>query len=254
MAITINEEALKQLGKRVGGGGPFLDASKLLTPNAHVRVIMGHPNMDGVPFFIEEGYWINKKRYVSPKTFGLPCPIEEEIEAAIEKDPRIKSVLEDGRLFSNKPTTMCNVVVLQVDDKYNITGVVDDSVKVLQMGKQLFGAMYGIITGTPQVTPGEILSPDKGYNMELTKTGTGMNTQYSAKIWMKPTEVDAKFYTLENIPDIVEITRKKMKTNDELRQVIRDFLYGGTNTEEKPEEISVPTGGGKSLLDAINKK
>jgi hypothetical protein len=107
MPVKINEDALAQLGKKVSkGNSNFLDASKALNPTLHVRLMLGLPNMDGVPFFHEEGYWINKKRYVSPKTFGLPCPIQDEIEEAMAlNDPEIIELLE-SRMFSSKPTIM----------------------------------------------------------------------------------------------------------------------------------------------------
>lgn len=257
MPVKINEDALAQLGKKVASNNSgFLDASKALSPNLHVRLMLGHPNMDGTPFFFEEGYWINKQRYVSPKTFGEPCPIEEEVdEARSLGDPAIEELL-NSRLFSDKPTIMAPVLALDVDNQYNVMGVKDDEVKILQMGKQLFGGMYGILTSTPQVPPSVILDPNEGYNMELTKSGSGMQTEYSAKIWMKPTEVDESWYAMENIPDIVEITRKKLKPEAYLRAVIRNFLYGedGPQDGQQKPVAKIPPpkkGKGRSLLQDL---
>lgn len=266
MPVNINEDALAQLGNKVSRGDTsYLDASKVLNPNLHVRLMMGHPNMKGIPFFFEEGYWINKQRYVSPKTFGEPCPIAEEIEEAEALgDPEIDQLLS-SRLFSDKPTIMAPVLALKVDDQYNVTGVQGDKVKILQMGKMLFGEMYGVLTGTPQISPSTILDPKEGYNMILTKSGSGMSTQYTAKIWMRPTEFDPEWFDLEGIPDIVELTRKKLKPENILRAAIRNFLYGEEAPVEsdddgdepatfvKKNKISPPKRGGKkrSLLDDV---
>jgi hypothetical protein len=141
-------------------------------------------------------------------------------------------------------------------------GVKDDEVKVLQMGKQLFGEMFGILTSTPQCPPTVILDPKEGYNMALTKSGSGMSTEYTAKIWMKPTEFDEEWFSVDNIPDIVEMTKKKLKPNDYLRAVIRNFLYGedapqdeSGQEEQKPvlRKITPPKKKGRSLLQDLKK-
>ena len=127
--------------------------------------------------------------------------------------------------------------------------------KVLSCGSQLMKAINRVVTARTfqNGTEDGIMDRVKGYNIVITKTGTGLDTEYGAMGWNAPLEMDEKYYTEKAIPNVIELTEKKIKSDDHLRSVIRNYFYGeeivadsnGVSDEEdgveaKPQTVAPP--------------
>lgn len=238
--VNINMAALNKVKEGLNkGGGDLFVGHKHLKPNLYIRLMPGHPNIADIGSFTEEGYWINSKRYVSPKTFGKPCPIAEEVEEARALNDSDIDKLLKSRNFSEKSVISFPVAVLTVEDekKFKFSGIQQDMIKVFQCGPQLGNEIIGIIIN-PAGCEYEELYDEDGYVIQCNKEGTGLETKYSAQMIVKKFEVPEEFYDYDKIPDIYEMTRKKVKSDDYLRGVIRNYLYG----EPMPEEEAAPKG------------
>ena len=242
--IDLDLNAVDGLNKRLSRSGSDLFVGhKDIAPSLFIRLLPCHPNIASTNVMVEKGYWINRKRYVSPKTFGKPCPIAEELEEAkalVAGDPHKwgdLGKLIESKNFSEKEVLMFAVAVIEVKDerKFDFSGIRDNMIKVLQVGPQLGKAITGLIANPPIPNRLDLFAQD-GYIIKCTKTGSGMNTEYDAQMIVAKYEIPDELYDLDKIPDIYEITRKKLMPDDYLRGVIRNYLYGEPMPVEPDKE------------------
>lgn len=252
MALNLKKlkEQSEELNNR-GGDGDYFKQSEI-TEETDIRILPPTESMEESYFFEEIGYWINGKRYVSPKTFGDSCPIEEEVKAAKELgDEDILALLKDNQKY--KRSSVFLVPILLMECKFDTKGncksykVVDNKPKVLQCGITLIRAINKIVTGRQfqNDTEDGICDRQEGFCITLSKTGKKLDTDYSAMGWKNPLEiVEEELY--EKVPDVVEMTKKKLKTDEELRSIIRNFLYG---EELKTEKVKPKSAGKRTFVE-----
>jgi hypothetical protein len=178
--------------------------------------------------------WINGVKYISPSTFGKPCPLEEELEdakRASAKDKDLKKLLEDLSMKSEFHIPILPLDVVIEDNEVVDVKVKGGKAKILTCGPMLMKRINKVVTSRRYQNgePEGITHREKGFNLILSKTGEKLDTEYDAEgdvQW----EMDEKYY--EDYPNVYEEAKDEMKSDEYLRGVIRNYLYG----EEMPEE------------------
>lgn len=251
--MGLNLNALKQvqenLNKRGSGDGLVVYQSAL-KEETDVRLLPPLPHMNGMYFIEVIKYWINGKPYVSPATFDKNCPIAEEVDEALaSKDKDLKALLEDPDQFKKSSEFLMPALFLDVEwnegeGKASAVTVIDEKGKILSTGPMLMKAINRVVTSRnfQNGTPDGIMDRKKGFNMILTKTGKKLDTQYDAQGWNYAMPMPEDFYG-DKIPDVVAFAEKQLKSDEYLRGVIRNYLYGepmpaeekSGRDEEKPK-------------------
>lgn len=222
-------DAQEEMTSRTSGDGLFV-YGKDINKTMDVRVLPPRANLKGRYFLELITYWINGVKYISPATFGLPCPITREVDAAKEsKDKELKSLLEDRDNFQKKYEYLIPILVLDVklNDRNEVIDVKvkDNKAKVLSCGTQLNKRINKVACSRKYMNGTEDGFTDRveGYNLILSKVGEKLNTEYDAEgdvQW----EMDEKYYN--DYPDVYEMSEKSMEEDDYLEGVIRNYLYG----------------------------
>lgn len=267
MALNLSALKNRQKAFEEKGSGNVVQASKL-GEEFDFRVIPPiYPEQDGIYFLERKIWWIDGKPYTSPATFGEDDVIEEEIIEATEmakRDKTLSRLLNDERKL--KSQTEYWVPVLLLDTEFDGKGkpkkvtVKEDKVKILAMGGMLMKAVNKIAVGRQYQNGTDDGFADRveGYNILATKSGTGLSTEYAAEGWRDPWEMDEKYYTEKAVPNIIEQTRKQIKSDDYLRSVIRNYLYGEAIIEDRKKDDSEDSGtrakSGRSRREDYNEK
>lgn len=216
-----------------------------------VRILPPTASLNGMYFFEQQGYWFNKKFYVSPKTFGETCPIEIELESIRDEakgkseDAEELAELLDSDAFSESTTFLVPILLLDAsfDSDFNPTEVKvsEGKAKVLQCGPMLLKAINKIATSRQYQngTDDGFTDREKGYNLMLGKTGKGLKTEYSAQGWRDPWEMDEKYYN--DTPDVVESVKNQLLPDDYLVKVVRNYFYGEA-LPERPKTTQTSSG------------
>jgi hypothetical protein len=80
---------------------------------------------------------------------------------------------------------------------------------------------------------GDFTDPKKGYDLKLTRTGSGMtNTEYSV-IPCRPTPLDKKY---NKIYDVAEILRKSMPSYDETKSLLKRFMGKDSSSSKSSDQ------------------
>lgn len=202
-------------------------------------------NAGGVYFLEVTQHFINKKPYISPKTFGGACPIQEEIELAKAHaeqtgERELLDIVEGKTQFYRESTTFWLPLLLlncEFDSQNQPTSitVVDDKAKVLVAPMTLFRAINAVVAGRPGVIPGTqwgVMDQAQGKNIILSRTGSGIDTKYGAQLWPNSTSMADKYYAEKAIPNVSDLVSKMLMPDDYLRGVIRNLLW----MEQMPEK------------------
>ena len=245
------------------GDGLFIYSNKL-PEDMDIRLLPTRENMNGIYFLEQSGWWINGNFYPVDQDNDV---IDEEINAAREtKDKTLVALIEkkkDGKPMI-KHEFRYLLPILQLNCKYNDDeelvdyDVEGDAAKVLIAKPTLITAINEVVTSRPyqNKTQWGMMDRVKGFNMIIGKTGKGLNTEYRAIGWTQALEMDEKYYQEDKIPDILDINRKAVKSEEYLRSVIRNYLYGedileegkdsdDDNSAEEKETPKASTGGAK---------
>jgi hypothetical protein len=112
--------------------------------------------------------------------------------------------------------------------------VVDNKPKVFICGIQMLKGINKVATSRnfQNGTENGFLDREKGFNLLLGKTGKGLDTAYSAEGWKEPTLMPENFYA--NIPDVQKDIKNNIKSDNYLRGVIRNYLYGEAMPPDEP--------------------
>lgn len=236
--MPLDMKKVKALESKIGKGkddNTYLNQSKLPDGETEIRIMPPTASLNGVYCLEVTGYFINKVFFVCPSTFSKPSVIEEEVEAAKESgDADIEMLLEDNTKFSKKVQYWMPILHLEVkwsDDYSEILDfkIQDGKIKCLVAGPVLAKAINREV-GSRRVMP-DITDRERGFNITLTKSGKGLDTEYAARHWPDPMEMDPQFYTKEKELDVYKLAYDSLKSDDYLRKTIRNFLYG----EAKPD-------------------
>lgn len=280
MEILIDFDKLAKIQaeeEKKGGGSKDFYLNQKNLPIA-VKLMPGHPNFNGLPYVHEIQIWVNGKPYTSPKTFGEPCSMLEEISEAyalVKADEKkykdLKSLL-DSWTFGSKDSFIFPVIQLNADSEGMRRNKLpkedafsDNCVKTFSCGKQMKESIMSIVMA-PAVVDSVDMFRQTSYPLNLSKTGEKMKTEYSATQWIVEVEVPSELYTLEKVPDIVSGLKKRLKDSEYCRAIVRNYLYGEplpenpdseeeTENEVKSENTkSENKATGNPLLDSLSEQ
>lgn len=245
------KQAQEELDKRTQGGTKgWINIRKIEDP-IDVRIMDPVKEMDGIYYLEVPVWWVNKQKMISPKFFGEDDVIEKAVEQAkIEGDPDVLKLLNAKVDHMKKIDFQYEywIPVLQFDWKFDpktdeIKGiydadgnydanaikkfVVDDRVKMLQIGVSLLKAINKLATARGG---GLMTDPVKGFNLTLSKSGEGRKTSYGA---VKAEEMPIPIEYYENMISPVDILRAQMYTNKYMDSVVGEYLWGERKLEEE---------------------
>lgn len=244
-------KALKKMGSELDSptDGDFIYTKEITEDGIDIRIMPPSARMAGVPFVKVIRYWINKKPYICPSTFGRASVIQEEIEEAkAEGDPELLDLCENKETFDKKVENWWGVLHLDAwdpnGDQRDKPIVIGGKVKVLPAGPMITKELIKVVVSkqAQNKTTDGIADRVKGFNVILSKTGQGKKTEYRAEKWDTPQEMPKTYY--DNCPDIVKMVEDNIKSDAYLRGVIRNYLYGEDmpkeETSKKKEETKKP--------------
>lgn len=244
----------KDLNKKSGGGDGLYLYSNKLGEEQDIRILPPPDESNGMYFVEQEGWWINGKFFLSNSTEvlgGGPDVVQEEVDKAKASGDKTLTALIDKKK-NNIPVIKKEfrylVPVLTLDAKYDdddqlVSCEVEDK-RILVAKPTLIKAINMIVTGRQfqNQTEHGVADRIKGYNIIVGRQGKGIDTEYIAIGWNEQMEIDEKHY--KDAPNPWEQTRKAGKSDEYLRSVIRNYLYGEevlaegeSNSEDADESV-----------------
>ena len=160
---------------------------------------------------------------ISPATFDEPCPFMEKYEELIQsKDEDDKEIAK--RLIPRRRYVIGGIIYK--DDKGN--GVDYDG---QNRGVLIAGAVYQDIIDLylDEDEAGDMTDPVTGYDIKITRSGSGkFDTTYSVR-QCKPSKLDKKY---RSELDLEKIVRDQIKPYDELEEELNKFLNESPDDDE----------------------
>ncbi len=179
---------------------------------------------------------------ISPATFDEPCPFMEKYEELKQsKDEDDKELAK--RLIPRRRYVIGGIIYK--DDKGN--GV---DYEGQNRGVLIAGAVYQDIIDLylDEDEAGDMTDPITGYDIKITRSGSGkFDTTYSVR-QCKPSKLDKKY---RSDLDLEKIVRDQIKPYDELEEELNKFL---NEAPDDDEEDDAPKKKKKSSLDKTKKK
>lgn len=178
---------------------------------------------------------------ISPATFDEPCPFMEKYEELKQsKDEDDKELAK--RLIPRRRYVIGGIIYK--DDKGN--GV---DYEGQNRGVLIAGAVYQDIIDLylDEDEAGDMTDPVTGYDIKITRSGSGkFDTTYSVR-QCKPSKLDKKY---RSDLDLEKIVRDQIKSYDELEEELNKFL----NEAPDDEEDDAQKKNKKSSVDKSKKK
>ena len=178
---------------------------------------------------------------ISPATFDEPCPFMEKYEELKQsKDEDDKELAK--RLIPRRRYVIGGIIYK--DDKGN--GV---DYEGQNRGVLIAGAVYQDIIDLylDEDEAGDMTDPVTGYDIKITRSGSGkFDTTYSVR-QCKPSKLDKKY---RSDLDLEKIVRDQIKPYDELEEELNKFL----NEAPDDEDEDAPKKNKKSSVDKAKKK
>ena len=178
---------------------------------------------------------------ISPATFDEPCPFMEKYEELKQsKDEDDKELAK--RLIPRRRYVIGGIIYK--DDKGN--GV---DYEGQNRGVLIAGAVYQDIIDLylDEDEAGDMTDPVTGYDIKITRSGSGkFDTTYSVR-QCKPSKLDKKY---RSELDLEKIVRDQIKSYDELEEELNKFLNESPDDNEEDD----PKKKKKSSVDKAKKK
>lgn len=248
------KQVLEKL-KKASKGSSDRDYIELTEGKNMVRVCPGHPNMEG---FFEEVHYHNRTDPKNPKKrlqvicFNHGDPRADACDVCRELEPLSKSTDKaDKKLYNEqkaKARWFCNVIDRADDDK----------VKILGMGITILKGILGYVTDEDY---GDVLSLTEGRDMNITKSGEGMDTEYEVKAHPKttmllPEKADIKKLIGTSAEDcgLYDLTELKQQFADEPEKVMIIWEKGWDALKNDDSEEATKAKGKALGFDKDDKK
>lgn len=170
-------------------------------------------------------FYLNQelKGVISPATFGLPCALMEKHNKLLKsKDPDDKE-LANGAL---KPKRKYVVPVIKYLDTKGTKVDEKNSPKLIQLVNQAYQAM---VDYSLDAEHGDFTDPKEGYDLKITRTGSGQyDTEYTV-MNCKNTPLPKKY---NKVYDIEEMMKKSLPTYEETQDILAQFM----GEDDKPKK------------------
>lgn len=173
-------------------------------------------------FYLGEKY----KGVISPRTFGEPC-------AMYDKWEKLKNGDEDDKALAEKLKPLIKFAVPAILKKDKLGKEVDEgrSPGLVQVPKQAYQQMVDLFLDEDE--HGDFTDPENGYDLKLSREGSGKNDTRYKVMNCKPSPLPKKY---NKIFDAEEMLRKEIKTQEEIRSMLKDFLNSFADDEEDDDE------------------
>jgi hypothetical protein len=228
--MSISKARLKKLESRKkkikdsgGGNNSFL----FIKADETVRVRPLPVGEDDEPALEVTQFYLGAeiKGVISPKTFGEPC-------ALMEKYEELKSSSdEDDQALATKLKPKPKYVIAVIKKKDKMGKEVDEQlgVRLMQIPKGVYQQLIDLFLEPEQ---GDFTDPAEGYDVKITRTGSGQfDTEYSV-VPCKPSPLPKKYNKTYNLE---ELLRKEVPSYDETQEILNQFL-GVDSDDEKPKK------------------
>ena len=185
------------------------------------------------------------KGVLSPSTFGLPCALNEKYQKLkASKDPDDQE-LAKGAL---KPKKKYVVPVIKYKDLKGTKVDEQSGVKLLQLANSAYQKM---VDYSLDAEAGDFTDPKEGYDLKVSRTGSGQfDTEYGV-INCKPTPLHKKF---NKIYDIKELLMKEMPTYEETKEKLAQFMGGDEDEPRKKKKKKPSSSASVGTKTGIKKK
>lgn len=177
----------------------------------------------------------------SPATFGEPCPfMEKYLELKDSSDPDDKEL---AKKFIPKRRYAVGGIVYSDDKGKSVEYSGKDKVIVIPRG--VYQDIIDLYLDEDEA--GDMTDPINGYDIKITRTGSGQfDTTYSARS-CKPSKLDPKY---RGTVDLEGMVRAQIKSYDELEETLNKFL----NEDPLDDEDEVPKKKSKDKMAKKKKK
>lgn len=238
----------------------WINVQKIKEP-IDIRILDPHPNLNGLYFLEVIVWWINGKKIISPATFGEPDVIQEIIDEALmnDQDGQIKKIIKAAGPHGPKlqRRTEYWIPVLKfnwdfdpnTDEIMGITNsrgeydvklidkyIEDQRPKILSCTISLMKEINHEATIRGNLN---MFDREKGFNLLIQKIGEGKKTTYKASR-TDSMPMPAKYYEINNIPDIVNMCKGGMYTDEYMENLICNYIYGDKLMELSDEHYRYP--------------
>lgn len=184
---------------------------------------------------------------ISPQTFDEPCALMEAYQELKNSDD------DDDKDIAKTivPRNKYLVPVLVYKDLKGKKINDEDSGKLLAVGRKLYQSMIDLYLDDDEW--GDMTDAKKGYDLKITRTGTGKNdtsydiqpcknTPIKDKKWAKPVDLEA-------------MVREETSTYEETAELVEKFLnISAEDEDDKPKNKSNKSKKGKKEKPAKGKK
>lgn len=227
--MALDMKKVRQMDEDLHSSDSKFKYPKDLKNETDFRIAPPVPELEGSYCFELKQYFINKKPYISNSTFeGIDVIAEEIEEAKLQRDPDLDALLANAEKLNQRNTWLMPILLLDCDFDNNqvCTGykVLGDKWHIFAANKMLTREINKEVTS--RRTQPDITDPKKGFNLLFEKKGSGLQTEYFANAWTDRMEIDAKYYDPKIIPNVYLEAKKLQVSDDYLRAVIRNYLYG----------------------------
>lgn len=160
------------------------------------------------------------------RKFGKKCFICEMVDKLkSEEDTESKEL---AKRMTRKNRYMWNILDLR-DLK--------SGVQVLSCGVRLFEGVWVYFADEDW---GDIVHPDKGYNLVVTRVGSGLNTKYSVLARRKPEKMPMLLDTSSPLDSLYDLDAVfPISSYEEQKQIFEGFVESALEEEEEAEEREV---------------
>ena len=162
---------------------------------------------------------------ISPKTLDQPCPVLEKYEELKESKD------EDDVELAGKLRPKVKFVVPVIVKKDKAGKEVDEQtgVKLMLVPKGVYQSMIDLFLEPEQ---GDFTDPKKGYDLKITRTGSGQfDTEYSV-VPCKPSPIPSKYNKTYSID---ELLAKEVPSYEAAQEALNKFL-GVDNDDEDDDD------------------
>lgn len=169
------------------------------------------------------------KGVISPMTFGEPCALMEKYEelknSKDEDDKALAAKLKPKRKFV--------VPCIKYEDKM---GKKVDEKTGAKLAQLTVGQYQDLIDLYLDEENGDFTDPKSGYDIKITRTGSGMlDTEYST-LAGKTSSLNSKFNKVYNLTDMV---RKEIPSYEQTEDILNTFMGGGSDKPKKKNGVIV---------------
>ena len=165
---------------------------------------------------------------VSPATFGDPCPFMEKYEELKNSSDDADKELAKEKFIPRRKYVIGGIIY--TDDKGKSVDY-DGKDRVVQIPRSVYQDIIDLYLDEDEA--GDMTDPVTGYDVKITRTGSGkFDTTYSVR-QCKPSKLDKKY---RSELDLENIVRNQIKSYDELEEELIKFLNESPVDDEDDDE------------------